>query len=433
MKKIVIFLIISLIITLVTSSAPVFAHENNYELHPLAGEYTVQVTTTNLGVNSWIFEYEITNVTQEGYWTDLTPDGLPPDYMQHIDFTGLSNFFVKIPHGAAISNISLPASFGASHGINPAYVYEWHIEGPWQENPSDKYDWIMIYPYGFAEIYPKGETLVFSFQIDGATVGSNEGRISTYYPDHMVRYGSVMSKLYDCYTLQMTSPVIPPEQPDIEPGARVWQLDSEIFGSSPSPEDGLQSQSFSAVSIYEMEKNKGLGDDGQTGSVNIPAGETRTWVSDLAALADVTYMADGAWKVEIATDSEWIDADASGCIVLIGQWDGSVFTPFSSIFNMFSVTWDTSTGKYIFELQGQSGDETVFKDNYLAITITNTDAIDHTVYTGEGNEGSCLTSPENDPGYPLPEMATGLLMGLSLAGLAAFVVIRKKKGGVTVN
>jgi len=222
--------------------------------------------------------------------------------------------------------------------------------------------------------------------------------------------------------------------PETGGGARVWQLDSEIFGASaPTSPDGPQSQSINAVSIYEMEKNNGLGDDGQTGSVNIPAGETRTWVSDLVALADVTYVADGSWKVELSTDSPWIDDDASGCDVLIGQWDGSVFTPFSSVFNMFSVTWDTEVGKYIFELQGQSGDETVFKDNYLAIQITNKDDVDHTVYTGEGDYASCLTSPENDPGYPLPEMATGILAGLGLTGLAAFIIVKSRKSKIVLS
>lgn len=211
MKKIVLLLLLPLILSLASPPIPAVAHENNFERHPLAGEYNVDVTTTDLGNNSWIFKYEITNVTQEGDWAGLYSDGLPPDWMQHIDFTGISNFFVKIPHGAIISNISLPASYGASHGINPEYIHEWHMQGPWQENPNDVYDWIMIYPYGFAEIYPKGTTLVFSFQIDGVAVGTNEGMISTYYPDHVDRYLTEYEKWYDCYTLQMKSPIIIPE------------------------------------------------------------------------------------------------------------------------------------------------------------------------------------------------------------------------------
>jgi hypothetical protein len=204
--------VLSLLFFLFTAVSPVMAHINNPILQPLNGEYNVVVIVENIANDSWIFRYNITNVNQVGEWTGLTEDNLPPDYMNHIDFTGLSNFFVKIPHGAVISNISLPESFGESQGINPAYVSEWQIYGPWQENPNDIYDWIMIYPYGFAEIYPMGETLVFSFQIDGVSVGYNEGRISTYYPDHMMRYGNDSTKLYDSYTLQMISPIVPPEK-----------------------------------------------------------------------------------------------------------------------------------------------------------------------------------------------------------------------------
>jgi hypothetical protein len=197
---------------------------------------------------------------------------------------------------------------------------------------------------------------------------------------------------------------------DTNGGARVWQLDSEVTPAG-----------------YEMEKNNTPGDDGQTGSVWVPSFGSHVWIADQAAMADVTFAADGAWKVEIATDTPWIDTEASGCNVLIGQWDGTMFTSFSSVFDMYSVTWDTTVGKYIFELKGQSGDETVANGNYLAIQISNTDSVGHTVYTGEGNYASCLTSPENDPGYPLPEMAAGMLAGLGLIGLAAFIVIKRKK------
>jgi hypothetical protein len=199
---------------------------------------------------------------------------------------------------------------------------------------------------------------------------------------------------------------------DIEPAtsAQVWQLDSET--TTPG---------------YEMEKTGGPGDDGQTGSVVIGSFGSHLWIADQAAMADVTFAADGAWKVELSTDSPWIDDEASGCSVQIGQWDGTMFTSFSSVFDVFSVTWDTSTGKYVFELKGQSGEETVDMGNYLAVQICNTDSIMHTVYTGEGTYSSCITSPQNDPGYPLPELAAGILAGLGLAGLAVYIIIKRKR------
>jgi hypothetical protein len=179
---------------------------------------------------------------------------------------------------------------------------------------------------------------------------------------------------------------------------------------------------------YQMEMNGGPGDDGQTGSVSIASGASLIWIADQAAETDVTFAADGAWKVELATNSKWVDSAASGCDVLIGEWDSTLgFVAFSSVFDMYSVTWNTAIGKYIFELKGQSDDETVFTGKNLAIEITNNDTASHIIYTGEGNKASCLTSPQNDPGYPLPEIAAGILLGGGLIGLVGFIAIRRKK------
>jgi len=192
-------------------------------------------------------------------------------------------------------------------------------------------------------------------------------------------------------------------------GAQVWQLDSET--TTPG---------------YQMEKNYGPGDNGQTGSVSIASSASLIWIADEAALTDVTFAADGSWKFELSTDSVWTDASASGLGLTIGEWDGTTYTPFSSLYSLLSVTWDTAAGKYIITIKGQSSSETVYLNNYLALEITNNDAVSHTIYTGEGNEATCLTSPENDPGYPLPEIAAGILLGGGLIGLA-IIVMRKKQ------
>jgi hypothetical protein len=198
-------------------------------------------------------------------------------------------------------------------------------------------------------------------------------------------------------------------------GAQVWQLDSET--TTPG---------------YQMEKNYGPGDDGQTGSVSIASGASLIWIADQAAETDVTFAADGAWKFEMATDSYWTDVLASGLGVSIGEWDGTLYTPFSSTYKLGSVSWTAGTGKYILEVTGQGSDETVYLTKYLALKITNNDVKSHTIYTGEENLATCLTSPQNDPGYPLPEIAAGILLGGGLVGLVAFMAIRKKKAAATV-
>jgi len=197
------------------------------------------------------------------------------------------------------------------------------------------------------------------------------------------------------------------------PGAQVWQLDSE--NTTPG---------------HQLEKNNGPGDDGQTGKVWVPSYGSKVWIADQAAEVDVTFAADGSWKIDLVTDTPWIDENASGCDIRIGQWDGTQFTFFSSVFTMVSVTWDSSIGKYIFVLKGQSFAETVDQGNYLAIQISNTDDIGHYIHTGEGDEASTLTSPLNDPGYPIPELSSGILAGLGLTGLAVFIVIKRRKARV---
>jgi hypothetical protein len=43
-----------------------------------------------------------------------------------------------------------------------------------------------------------------------------------------------------------------------------------------------------------------------------------------------------------------------------------------------------------------------------------------------------MYSPESDPGYPLPEIAAGILLGGGLIGLISFVVIQKKKSSAAI-
>jgi len=200
-------------------------------------------------------------------------------------------------------------------------------------------------------------------------------------------------------------------------GAQVWQLDSET--TTPG---------------YQMEKNYGPGDNGQTTpspAISLAPYGSLIWIADQPAETDVTFAALGAWKFELSTDSLWKDVIASGLGVSIGEWDGT-FTPFSSLYKLGGVSWDTAIGKYVMEVTGQNSDETVHLNKYLALKITNNDTKTHIIYTGEGNEATCLTSPQNDPGYPLPEIAAGILLGGGLIGLVSFIVIRKKKSAATV-
>ena len=191
-------------------------------------------------------------------------------------------------------------------------------------------------------------------------------------------------------------------------GPLTWQLDSETTAAG-----------------YQMERTGAPGDDGQAGNVPIGSGGSLTWISDEAAGADVTFSG-GAWVLELATEKDW-GILGSNCHFDAGESDGTGFNAFSTIL-LVSASWK-SGNEYIVQVKVQTGSETVHKGNYLAVQITNNDTAGHTIYTGEGANASCLRSPQTTPGFPLPEVAAGILLGGGLLGLGGYIAIRRKRTG----
>jgi hypothetical protein len=172
---------------------------------------------------------------------------------------------------------------------------------------------------------------------------------------------------------------------------------------------------------YQMEKSGGPGDDKQTGSVNIGPGNSALWLADEAAVCDVTF-ASGSWVVEIRTDSDW-GTEGDKCNVSVGGWNtGTGWYEIPTV-AVTKITWDSGFNILIILLETSSG--TVYKDDYLALKVTNDDSGSHTICT-QGR--SSLRSPDVDPGYPLPELATGILLGLGLVGLVGYLGARRHKG-----
>ncbi len=167
------------------------------------------------------------------------------------------------------------------------------------------------------------------------------------------------------------------------------------------------------------------GDSSQTGSVAVPNASSVVWISDQQSQG-VTF-ASGTWFADIATDGEW-GVLGTDCIVKIGRWN-----PNTTLFQEFSLTqpyegqWSLDGTTHILKVDVQMASEVVNSGDYLALKITNQSGASRLVLTGQGSQASCLKSPQTDPGYPLPEVAAGILLGAGLAGLAGFMLVKRKK------
>ncbi len=197
----------------------------------------------------------------------------------------------------------------------------------------------------------------------------------------------------------------------VGPGVQTWQLDSTVTSAG-----------------YEMEKNGGPNDNGQTGQVPLGTGQSAIWIADQVALADVTF-SEGAWIMEVATDADW-GTDGDLCDVEIGQWDGTTFVPLATGPYAMEYTIFPNPTYNVVKYVVQTGAITVQSGNWLAVKITNNSNLARIVYTGEGQYASCLSSPNSDPGYPLPELATAILLGAGVLGLGGFIMMRRRKAAL---
>ena len=178
---------------------------------------------------------------------------------------------------------------------------------------------------------------------------------------------------------------------------QIWYLDSETH----------------AVTGNVMEKSS-IGT--QSGNVTISARGEQIWLADEVAGCDVAIPAGGFWIITLRTDSNWVDK----CTVSIGGYNSSTgwYDIPTSLLDKY---WDGISSST--EIQLHSTLSTIYKGDYLALTINNTDTVDHEV---DSSGYSSLLSPNTDPGYPVPELPTLVLTSAGLLALAGYQRIRRK-------
>ncbi|MDD5093854.1 MAG: hypothetical protein PHV74_05675 [Dehalococcoidia bacterium] len=204
-------------------------------------------------------------------------------------------------------------------------------------------------------------------------------------------------------------------------GSQKWNLDSQIDVSG-NP---------------LMERASGPGDDGQTGSVTVLPGLNNCvyFIADEFAvpLSGVTFAASNTcgWLASFTLGgvggAQYVVADVG----LLDQ-NGANFQSFGAMTNI--VIPNNWSVQVMFSMPGQ----TVPQNMHLALRVYNNDQtatpMNIQIMTGNDKDGcSYLISPCTDPGYPTPEIATALLVGLGVLGLGGYVFIRRRQVTTTVG
>jgi hypothetical protein len=193
----------------------------------------------------------------------------------------------------------------------------------------------------------------------------------------------------------------------VDPDAQTWYLDSVTHSTG----NGLV-----------MEKE---GSGAQSGSVDIGIGEDHAllWISNGSPQdGDVAFSGGDYWVINLKT-SDW----HSSCTALLGTVDsnGENFDDFE---NLIPLKYRYSNAGILeIQLQTDPEDAIVPQYSYLALKVINTSTSTQTIDTlGVGS--SYISAPDSDPVYPTPEIAAGVLFGLGLAGVGAFIMVRRKQG-----
>jgi hypothetical protein len=178
-----------------------------------------------------------------------------------------------------------------------------------------------------------------------------------------------------------------------------------------------------------MQKTMGI----QSGWAVVGSGGSMYWLAENAAKTDVAFPG-GSWVVELSLDDQGNNALAAvaNCVdsgylweATIGGWNTSTGWYEIPTITTATISWDSSN---VLIIELQTDPATIFEDDYLALKVTNKDNVSHTINT-DGR--SSLRSPDTDPGYPLPELPTAILLGIGFVGLLGFARMKRTKAPVS--
>ena len=160
--------------------------------------------------------------------------------------------------------------------------------------------------------------------------------------------------------------------------------------------------------------------DKTEGSVEIGASGSNIWISDEAASTDVTFSS-SAWTGQVVfTSAPTGGGSPHTFTVEIGSsTNGSDFTasgPDATLTGNGSAT--------VFSYTTDTASVTVPNGEYLALKITNNSGSAYDVTTGV--TWSYTESPATDPGYPIPELDTIILLGGGLTCLGGYLMLKRR-------
>jgi len=133
---------------------------------PLAEEYSITASATQVGVDSYVFRYDVTNNNQQVGSTQ----------------TGLDGFYVQVPNSATVSNITDPPPYFGGNGF---WDHGYHSGGQIFNAPeaplNNGYSWLWWWGRDSSSVYPIGSTAQFSFQADAVGVGTASAVSVTFW------------------------------------------------------------------------------------------------------------------------------------------------------------------------------------------------------------------------------------------------------------